>query len=68
MARPCKKRNLQNKKQANIFLEQIKILNSTKGKEKKNKHLHVYFCEECKSFHIGNKLSFNWKKRHNKQI
>ncbi len=58
-SKPCRKRNYKTKGQALKNLEQIKVLNMSKGnKEKKNKTLHVYECDKCHAWHVGHNTNF----------
>lgn len=51
----CSKIGWPSERMALAYLEQVKILNQSKGhkKEKKNNRLHVYFCEQCAKWHVG---------------
>jgi len=58
MSMKCRKRNFKTKQEAVSGIEQVKILNISKGKrEKKNNNLHSYLCPECNTWHIGHKIN-----------
>lgn len=53
MNSPCSKQRFRTKKKAIAGLGQVQCLNASKGREKRNKRLHVYDCPYCDFWHIG---------------
>ena len=57
----CRKRNFKTKAQAEKAIPQIKVLNMSRGRrEKDNKSLHAYICDECNAWHVGRLSRYKW--------
>jgi len=49
----CRKTSHKTLAAANMALADVTVLNMSKGKVKKNKTLHTYYCKPCKAYHVG---------------
>jgi hypothetical protein len=66
----CQKISFKTKKEAEVNLEQVKVLtiSKRKGSEKKNKWLHVYYCQQCQAWHIGHMQAINRQRKNGKNL
>lgn len=52
--RACRwKRDFPNQAAATKAVEELKMLHSASGKDKRNKNLHAYKCDFCGKYHVG---------------